>query len=155
MPNKQKGKVFGKGSGGVTGKGFRPGQSGNAGRQQGRGLITAVMTVAMTRQMGDPIPDEPERSYAARIGANAVIVLDQQLEQCRKQKRFDRDIIPLMEFVAERLEGKIPQTLAITKSVETRSDEDLVYYTTHRHFPEEPCRCPAENPSTSSTQILM
>lgn len=134
----------GKGSGGITGKGFQPGKSGNPGGgiPGKRALMTRVMSVAMLDAMGDPIPNEPDKTFAGRIGQNAILVLDQQLEWCRHNRTFSRELIPLLEFVAERMEGKITQPIHVTKSLETRSDEDLVFYTQHKHFPDEPCACP-------------
>lgn len=122
---------------------FKPGQpSANPGGRPSK--FDRVISLAMQAQLAEKVSED--RSYAASIGENAVKVLEQQLAQCAQQGRFRKELVPLIEFVTDRLEGKPVQPYEDqSKSVENRTSEDLAYWLLHKHFPEETCNCFAGN----------
>jgi hypothetical protein len=83
-----------------------------------------------------------DRSYASIIGENVVKVLHHVLAHCAETGQFRKELVPLLGFVTDRLEGKPVQPVEDqTNSIENRPVEDLSYWLRHKHFPEESCQC--------------
>jgi hypothetical protein len=57
----------------------------------------------MRAQLAEKVTED--RNYASRIGENAIRVPDAQLAACAETGRFRRELVPLIEFVTDRLEG--------------------------------------------------
>lgn len=85
----------GKRLGGVTGKGFMPGQSGCPGGRPKKQPLTR----ALEAQLGDPAPNDPKGLTRAQKIADALI------------KLAERGNVPAAKEIADRVEGKVPQAL--------------------------------------------
>lgn len=107
--------------GGVTGKGFQPGQSGNpAGRPPTRGLL-----VHLRKQLED----------APKGGVSAEEIIAQKLVQLAKAG----DLYAIRE-VFDRVEGRPKQSLDfndITRQLQGRTDAELLAFATTGKWPEE------------------
>jgi uncharacterized protein DUF5681 len=120
---------------------FKPGQSGNPGGSVKK--FDRIISEAMRAQLAEKVTEN--RSYASRIGENVVKVLNQQLAQCAETGRFRKELVPLIEFMTDRLEGKpVQPVLDVSKNIENRSTADLSYWLLHKHFPEDTCECSEE-----------
>ena len=120
---------------------FKPGQSGNPGGRPKK--FDRMVSEAMRAQLAEKATED--RSYASIIGENVVKVLHQLLAHCAQTGQFRKELVPLLEFVTDRLEGKPVQPFEDqTNSIANRPAEDLAYWLLHKHFPEEPCECPPE-----------
>jgi hypothetical protein len=90
--------------GGITGKGFMPGQSGNPG---GRPKGTVKLSTCYERSLARPYPDDPEgRTYAQ-------VIADKAVELAAKGD------IPAIKEVTDRTEGKAPQRVEVAADVNT------------------------------------
>ena len=121
MANNAKHRRNGSLAGGVTGKEFLPGRSGNPlGRPR-----TTVLIEAHRQKMFD----EPDgRTVAQHV---AVALVDESLR--------GRQRIAAASLILDRLEGRLPQQLDlnnITPELADRSDDELRYYLKHSHWPE-------------------
>lgn len=120
---------------------FKPGQSPNPGGRPSK--FDRIISEAMRAQLAERVTED--RSYASMIGENAVKVLNQQLAECAETGRFKKELVPLIEFVTDRLEGKpIQPVLDVNRNIENRPTADLSYWLLHKHFPEETCECSEE-----------
>ena len=108
--------------GGVTGKGFMPGQSGNpAGRPRTRGLIAALKAEVSVVVKGRTV----EEALAAEL--------------VRQALRGRRRLVAIAE-IFDRLEGKPRQALDfndITKQLQGRTEEELLHYAETGKWPNE------------------
>lgn len=111
-----------------------------------------IVSQAMRAQLAEKASED--RSYASMIGENAVRVLNEQLRQCAESGRFRKELVSLLEFVTDRLEGKPIQPFEDqTNSIENRPAEDLAYWLLHKHFPEETCECPDDVKQSNPLQV--
>src|SRR6185503_19309244 len=98
----------GKPLGGVTGKGFIPGQSGNPG---GRPKGSVKLSTCYERSLARPYPDDPEgRTYAQVIADKAVEIA------------AGGDIAAIRE-VTDRTEGRAKQTVDATVTSEVSQSQ--------------------------------
>jgi hypothetical protein len=100
--------------GGVTGKGFIPGQSGNpAGRPRTKGLVAALKSA-----VAEVIPDGRTIEQA---------LVDELVSEALRGRRR----LPAIAEIFDRLEGKPRQALDfndITRSLQGRTQEELLHY---------------------------
>jgi hypothetical protein len=93
--------------GGVTGKGFIPGQSGNPG---GRPKGSTKISTAYQRSLARLVPDDPEgRTYAQYIADKTVELAAQ-------------GNLTALKEVTDRVEGKSPRVIEIERSDLTRQN---------------------------------
>lgn len=109
--------------GGITGRGFMPGKSGNPkGRPRTKGLLNALRAkVAETADDG--------RTIEANL-VDALIT-----EALKGNSR-----LAAIQTVFDRLEGRPKQQVDfndITKALAGRSNEELEFYAIHGHFPSD------------------
>jgi Family of unknown function (DUF5681) len=109
--------------GGVTGHGFRPGQSGNPkGRPRTRGLLNALKAkVQETAHDGRSIEQ---------------MLVDVLVEEALHGKNR----LPALEEIFNRLEGRAHQTVAVsdlTQEMSTKSDAELEFYLLHNRWPSD------------------
>jgi hypothetical protein len=109
--------------GGITGKGFRPGQSGNPnGRPRTRGLVNALHA-----KVGEIAPD------GHTIEHHVVEVLLQEALRGRHR-------LAAVEVIFDRLEGRSRQRVEIadvTKELRQKSDAELRFHLAHDRWPDE------------------
>jgi hypothetical protein len=99
-----------------------------------------ILSQAMRAQLAEKVTED--RTYASSIGENVVKVLEQQLAYSAQTGQFRKELVPLLTFVTDRLEGKPVQPVEDqTNSIESRPVEDLSFWLRHKHFPEESCQC--------------
>jgi hypothetical protein len=109
--------------GGVTGRGFLPGQSGNPnGRPHTKGLLTAL------------------RNKVAEAGADGRTIEDQLVEVLVQEALRGRHRLPAVEAIFDRLEGRATQQLNVrdvTADLRSRSDQELEFHLRHDRWPSE------------------
>ena len=109
--------------GGVTGRGFRPGQSGNpTGRPRTRGLLNALKA-----KVQETAPDG--RSIEEQL---VDVLVDEALN--------GKNRLPALEEIFNRLEGRAHQTLAVsdlTEEMRTKSDAELEFYLQHNRWADD------------------
>ena len=122
MQNKGNQRVEPKQLGGVTGKGFVPGQSGNpSGRPRTRGLVSSLRA-----KMSEVGPDG--QSLEERL----VGVLVQEALKGRQR-------LAAVAVIFDRLEGRAHQQIQIadvTKELREKSDDELRFHLAHDRWPE-------------------
>ena len=109
--------------GGITGRGFLPGNSGNPnGRPRTRGLLNALKAkVQETGQDGRSIEEQL-----------VDVLVDEALN--------GKNRLPAVEAVFDRLEGRARTTLEIadvTRQIREKSDEELIFHLQHDRWPDE------------------
>ena len=119
--------------GGVTGRGFMPGKSGNPkGRPRSRGFLSAL------------------KAAVEEVGADGRIVEEQVVGVLIEEALRGRHRLPAIQTIFDRLEGRPRQQLEIKHDelaeFASRSDADLDYYIAHGRFPEH------NNASTDKTK---
>jgi hypothetical protein len=110
--------------GGCTGRGFLPGQSGNpkGGRPKVKGLMTALKAKLAEKS-------DDGRTYEERLVA---VLMDEALK--------GRNRVAAVIAIFDRCLGKPAQQLNlndITRLLQGRSEEELMYYAEHGCFPED------------------
>jgi hypothetical protein len=109
--------------GGITGRGFVPGQSGNpSGRPRTRGLVSSLRA-----KMAEVGPDG--RSLEERL----VGVLIQEALKGRQR-------LAAVAVIFDRLEGRAHQQIQIadvTKELREKSDDELRFHLAHDRWPDE------------------
>jgi hypothetical protein len=109
--------------GGVTGRGFLPGQSGNPnGRPHTKGLLTAL------------------RNKVAETDADGRTVEDQLVEVLVQEALRGKHRLPAVEAIFDRLEGRSTLRLDVndvTADLRSRSNEELQFHLDHDRWPEE------------------
>lgn len=109
--------------GGVTGRGFRPGESGNPkGRPRTSGLLNALRAaVAEVREDGRTVES---------------LLVDVLIQEALK----GRNRLAAVTIIFGRLEGKPKQQMDfndITESFQGRSSEELLHFAQHGRWPDE------------------
>jgi hypothetical protein len=59
-----------------------------------------VISEAMREQLAEKVT--PARSYASRIGENAIRVLDAELAECAETGRFRKELVPVVQSLSRR-----------------------------------------------------
>jgi hypothetical protein len=123
VQNKENQRVEPKRLGGITGRGFVPGQSGNpSGRPRTRGLVSSLRA-----KMSEVGPDG--RSLEDRL----VGVLIQEALKGRQR-------LAAVAIILDRLEGRAHQQIQIadvTKELREKSDGELRFHLEHDRWPDE------------------
>ena len=108
--------------GGITGRGFLPGQSGNpSGRPRTRGLVSSLRA-----KMGEIGPD------GSSLEDRLVGVLVQEALKGRQR-------LAAVEVIFDRLEGRASQHIEVadvTKELRQKSDDELRFHLEHDRWPE-------------------
>lgn len=122
MENNGKQRRNGKLLGGITGKGFLPGRSGNPnGRPRTQGLLNSLkIRITEIRPDGRSVEE---------------VLVDTLLQEAFTGKNR----MTALAYVFDRLEGRPRQELDvknITEQLRTRSDEELKFYLANGHWPE-------------------
>ena len=109
--------------GGITGRGFLPGQSGNPkGRPHTKGLLTAL------------------RNKVAEVDASGLTVEARLVEVLVGEALSGRNRLPAVELIFDRLEGRSRQHLEIadvTAELRNRSASELQFHLDHDRWPDE------------------
>jgi hypothetical protein len=121
--NNAKQRERGKRAGGITGKGFRPGQSGNPkGRPRTKGLLNAL------------------KAAVGKVEDDGRTVEELLIEALIAEALKGRNRLPAIQTVFDRLEGKPKQQVDlndISESMCDRSDEELKFFIEHGKWPED------------------
>ncbi|MGA9813325.1 MAG: DUF5681 domain-containing protein [Terriglobales bacterium] len=109
--------------GGITGRGFLPGQSGNPnGRPHTKGLLTAL------------------RQKVAEAGADGQTIEDQLVEVLVQEALRGKHRLPAVEAIFDRLEGRSIQRVDVndvTADLRGRSDAELQFHLDNNRWPDE------------------
>ena len=110
--------------GGITGRGFLPGQSGNPkGRPHTKGLLTALR-----HKVGEMCPD-------------GLTTIEEQLVEVLVQEALrGKHRLPAVEMIFDRLEGRARQQIEVadvTRELREKSDEELRFYLEHQRWPAD------------------
>lgn len=111
---------------------YKKGQSGNPTGKPHR--MFTLVTMALRERLAQPLSRESKITWAERLAEvliDCVFHPDPELDKTR--------ILAWTEIV-DRCEGKAKQQLEIndvTSELRSRSDEDLMYYMQHGHWPED------------------
>jgi len=109
--------------GGITGRGFLPGQSGNPnGRPHTKGLLTAL------------------RNKVAEVDANGRTVESRLVEVLVNEALNGKNRLPAVEIIFDRLEGRSRQRLEVadvTAQLRDKSDEELQFHLDNNRWPDE------------------
>jgi len=109
--------------GGITGRGFLPGQCGNPnGRPHARGLIAAL------------------RLKISEIAADGRTIEEHLIDVLLQEALRGKHRIPAVEMIFDRLEGKAQQRLEvadITRQLREKTDEELMFHLQHGRWPDE------------------
>ena len=109
--------------GGITGKGFLPGQSGNPkGRPHTKGLLTAL------------------RNKVAEVDASGLTVEARLVEVLVGEALCGKNRLPAVEIIFDRLEGRSRQRVEvadITAELRNKSDAELQFHLDHGRWPDE------------------
>lgn len=103
---------YGPGSGGVTGRGFLPGQSGNpGGRAKGEPSLAAIRR----RRLGDPIAGTPWAIEAAqRLGLGDGATFADLLIETELYSAIACGNVRALASVSDRMDGKPRQSVTLT-----------------------------------------
>jgi hypothetical protein len=109
--------------GGITGRGFLPGQSGNPkGRPYTKGLLAAL------------------RNKVAEIDANGQTIEARLVEVLVSEALDGKNRLPAVEIIFDRLEGRSRQRLEVadvTAQLRDKSDEELQFHLDNNRWPKE------------------
>jgi hypothetical protein len=109
--------------GGITGKGFSPGQSGNpSGRAPSKGLINSLKV-----KIGE-------------VGPDGRTVEDLLVEALIQEAFVGKNRMAALAYVFDRLEGRPRQEVDvknITEELRTRTDDELQHFLVHGAWPPE------------------
>lgn len=107
--------------GGITGRGFLPGKSGNPnGRPHTRGLISAL------------------RLRVAEIAPDGRTIEEHLIDVLMQEALRGKHRLPAVELIFDRLEGKAHQMLEvadITREIRQKSDAELIFHLEHGRWP--------------------
>jgi hypothetical protein len=121
VENNPKQRNYQKQLGGITGRGFLPGKSGNPnGRPHTRGLVAAL------------------RLKIAEIAPDGRTLEEHLIDVLMQEAFRGKHRLPAVELIFDRLEGRAPQTLEvadITRELREKSDEELKFYLEHTRWP--------------------
>ncbi len=122
MENKENQRVEPKRLGGVTGRGFVPGQSGNpSGRPRTRGLVS------------------PLRAKMAEVGPDGRSLEDRLVGVLIQEALKGGQRLAAVAVIFDRLEGRAHQQIQIadvTKELREKSDGELLFHLAHDRWPE-------------------
>jgi hypothetical protein len=108
--------------GGITGRGFLPGRSGNpSGRPRTRGLVNAL------------------HAKVSESGSDGLTVEQQLVDVLVHEALRGRHRLAAVEVIFDRLEGRARQQIEvadITKELRQKSDDELRFHLAHGHWPE-------------------
>lgn len=123
MKNNLKQRKHTKHLGGITGRGFLPGQSGNPkGRPHTKGLLTAL------------------RHKVGEIGLDGRTIEEQLVEVLVQEALRGKHRLPAVEMIFDRLEGRARQQIEVadvTRELREKSDEELRFYLEHNRWPAD------------------
>ena len=109
--------------GGITGRGFLPGQSGNPhGRPHTKGLLTAL------------------RNKVAEVDADGRTIEARLVEVLVNEALDGKNRLPAVEIIFDRLEGRSRQRLEVadvTAQLRDKSDEELQFHLDNNRWPDE------------------
>jgi len=109
--------------GGITGRGFLPGKSGNPnGRPHAKGLIAAL------------------RLKVAEIAADGRSIEEHLIDVVLQEALRGKHRLAAVELIFDRLEGKAHQRLEvadITRQLREKTDEELMFHLQHDRWPSE------------------
>jgi hypothetical protein len=109
--------------GGITGRGFMPGQSGNpSGRPRTRGLLGTL------------------RVRVSEIGTDGRSIEDRLIDVLLQEALRGRHRLAAVEIIFNRLEGRSTQQIQVadvTKQLRDKSDGELLFHLAHNRWPEE------------------
>lgn len=110
--------------GGVTGRGFMPGKSGNPkGRPPTRGLLNALKTAI------------------AEVGPDGRSVEELLADALVEEALHGRNRLPAIQTIFDRLEGRPRQQIEVNRDqfadLARRSDADLEHYIAHGCWPDQ------------------
>jgi hypothetical protein len=108
--------------GGITGKGFMPGQSGNpSGRPRTRGLVSAL------------------RAKVAEVGPDGRSLEERLVGVLLQEALGGRHRLAAVEVIFDRLEGRASQHIEVadvTRELRQKSDDELRFHLEHDRWPE-------------------
>jgi hypothetical protein len=108
--------------GGITGKGFMPGQSGNpSGRPRTRGLVSAL------------------RAKVAEVGPDGRSLEERLVGVLLQEALGGRHRLAAVEVIFDRLEGRASQHIEVadvTRELRQKSDDELRFHLAHDRWPE-------------------
>lgn len=108
--------------GGITGRGFLPGQSGNpSGRPRTRGLVSAL------------------RARVAEIGPDGRTLEEQLVGVLVQEALRGRQRLAAVEAIFDRLEGRSTQQIQVadvTRELREKTDAELRFHLEHDRWPE-------------------
>jgi uncharacterized protein DUF5681 len=109
--------------GGITGRGFRPGRSGNPhGRPNTKGLLTAL------------------RLKIAEIAPDGRTVEEHLIDVLLQEALRGKHRLPAVEVIFDRLEGRARQQIEvadITRELREKTDEELRFHLEHDRWPTD------------------
>jgi hypothetical protein len=109
--------------GGITGRGFLPGRSGNPnGRPRTRGLVNAL------------------HAKVSETGTNGLTVEEQFVDVLVHEALRGRHRLAAVEAIFDRLEGRSRQHIRvadITHELRLKSDDELRFHLAHGHWPDD------------------
>ena len=109
--------------GGITGRGFLPGHSGNPkGRPHTKGLLSAL------------------RLKVAEIAADGRTVEEHLVEVLVQEALRSKRRLPALEMIFDRLQGRARQQIEVadvTRQLREKSDAELQFYIDHDRWPNE------------------
>jgi len=122
VENKVKQRRNGKLLGGITGKGFVPGQSGNPnGRPRTKGLLNSL------------------KVKITEVGADGRTVEELLVAALIEEAFEGRNRMAALAYIFDRLEGRPRQEVdvrSLSEDISSRSDEELRFYLKHDHWPD-------------------
>jgi hypothetical protein len=109
--------------GGITGRGFLPGRSGNPnGRPRTRGLVSAL------------------HAKVSEVGPDGRSIEQQLVDVLLHEALRGKHRLAAVEVIFDRLEGRASQHIQIadvTKELRQKSDDELRFHLEHDRWPEE------------------
>ncbi|MGA3106257.1 MAG: DUF5681 domain-containing protein [Terriglobales bacterium] len=122
MQNKENQRAEPKQLGGITGRGFVPGQSGNpSGRPRTRGLVSAL------------------RTKMSEVGADGRSLEERLVGVLIQEALKGRQRLAAVAVIFDRLEGRAHQQIQIadvTKELREKSDDELRFHLAHDRWPD-------------------
>jgi hypothetical protein len=113
----------GKQLGGITGRGFLPGKSGNPkGRPHTKGLLTAL------------------RNKVSEVDADGQTIESRLVEVLVSEALDGKNRLPAVEIIFDRLEGRSRQRLEVadvTAQLRDKTDEELQFHLDNNRWPDE------------------